>query len=111
MFTIIRNVHKDGVILSAQPAAGIPTLLNGRSIYHTTPEYLAAYARELVESGVTLIGACCGSTPAHIRAIADAVRGIKVGKPASKAEIKLRERASIEPEPRYYVEAARWSKF
>src|SRR5579862_5465929 len=56
MFSIIRNVHKDGVILAAQPAAGIPTLLNGRSIYHTTPEYLAAYAKELVGSGVTLIG-------------------------------------------------------
>src|SRR5512140_941255 len=75
MFSIIRNLHKDGIILSAQPAAGIPTLLNGRSIYHTTPEYLGAYARELVGSGVTLIGACCGSTPAHIRAIAQAVKG------------------------------------
>ena len=82
MFGIIRNLHKDGVVLVAQPAAGIPTLMDGRSIYHTTPEYLASYARELVGSGVTLIGACCGSTPAHIRAIADAVRGMAVGKPA-----------------------------
>lgn len=69
MFTIIRSMYKDGVILSAQPAAGIPTLLNGRSIYHTTPEYLAQYADELLEAGVSLIGACCGSTPAHIRAM------------------------------------------
>jgi methionine synthase I (cobalamin-dependent) len=82
MFSIIRNVHKEGVILAAQPAAGIPTLMNGRSIYHTTPEYLATYAKELVESGVTLIGACCGSTPSHIRAIADVVKGMKVGKPS-----------------------------
>lgn len=111
MFSIIRNVHKGGVILSAQPAAGIPTLLNGRSIYHTTPEYLATYAKELVESGVTLIGACCGSTPAHIRAIADAVRGLKVGTPAPKVEIKTREAIRVEPEPRYYTETSRWSKF
>ncbi|TAK52972.1 MAG: bifunctional homocysteine S-methyltransferase/methylenetetrahydrofolate reductase, partial [Bacteroidetes bacterium] len=111
MFSIIRNVHKEGVILAAQPAAGIPTLLNGRSIYHTTPEYLAAYAKELVESGVTLIGACCGSTPAHIRAIADTVRGMKVGKPAQKIEIKTSGQRQVEPEPRYYVETARWSKF
>jgi methionine synthase / methylenetetrahydrofolate reductase(NADPH) len=69
MFSIIRTMYKDGVILSAQPAAGIPTLQDGRSVYHTTPEYLAAYAKELVQAGVTLIGACCGSTPAHIRAI------------------------------------------
>ena len=111
MFSIIRNVHKDGVILSAQPAAGIPTLLNGRSIYHTTPAYLASYARELVESGVTLIGACCGSTPEHIRAIAETVKGLKVGHSLPRAEAKSREKIHAEPEPKYYVEASRWSRF
>ncbi|TLY31649.1 MAG: bifunctional homocysteine S-methyltransferase/methylenetetrahydrofolate reductase [Ignavibacteria bacterium] len=111
MFSIIRNVHKDGVILSAQPAAGIPTLLNGRSIYHTTPAYLASYARELVESGVTLIGACCGSTPEHIRAIAETVKGLKVGHSLPRAEAKSREKSTTEPEPKYYVEASRWSRF
>ena len=69
MFSIIRSMYKDGVTLSAQPAAGIPTLLDGRSIYHATPDYLAQYARELLQAGVTLVGACCGSTPSHIRAI------------------------------------------
>jgi methionine synthase / methylenetetrahydrofolate reductase(NADPH) len=111
MFSIIRNLHTDGVILVAQPAAGIPTLLNGRSIYHTTPEYLAAYAKELVGSGVTLIGACCGSTPAHIKAIADAVNGMKVGKPAPKSEAKVRVESQPEPQPMYYTEQVRWSKF
>ncbi|HLX11290.1 MAG TPA: bifunctional homocysteine S-methyltransferase/methylenetetrahydrofolate reductase [Bacteroidota bacterium] len=110
MFSIIRNVHKDGVILAAQPAAGIPTLLNGRSIYHTTPEYLAAYAKELVGSGVTLIGACCGSTPSHIRAIAEAVKGMKVGKPAPKV-VKAKADGEEHPEPMYYSETVRWSKF
>lgn len=111
MFSIIRNVHKDGVVLVAQPAAGIPTLLNGRSIYHTTPEYLAAYAKELVESGVTLIGACCGSTPAHIRAIAETVKGMKVGKPSPKKETVVHAAIRTEPAPRYYTEPSRWSKF
>lgn len=112
MFSIIRSVHKDGVILSAQPAAGIPTLMNGRSIYHTTPEYLAAYARELVTSGVTIIGACCGSTPDHIRAIAAAVRGMQVGKPPSRDQTSPAAKGSApEPEPRYYIETSRWSKF
>lgn len=111
MFSIIRNMHKDGVILVAQPAAGIPTLLNGRSIYHTTPEYLATYARELVEAGVTLIGACCGSTPAHIRAIADAVRGVSVGRRIPRIEVGEPARPPERPEPMYYVETTRWSKF
>ncbi|MBM4166580.1 MAG: bifunctional homocysteine S-methyltransferase/methylenetetrahydrofolate reductase [Ignavibacteria bacterium] len=91
MFSIIKNFHKSGVILSAQPAAGIPTLLNGRSIYHTTPEYLAQYAKELVEAGVTLIGACCGSTPSHIRAIAEAIRGKKVGERIPDIKVKHKE--------------------
>lgn len=111
MFSIIRNVHKDGVILSAQPAAGIPTLLNGRSIYHTTPQYLAAYAKELVESGVTLIGACCGSTPSHIRAIAEAVKDVKVGSASAKPTLRVKTTASVEPEPRYFVEESRRSRF
>jgi homocysteine S-methyltransferase len=111
MFGIIRSIHKDGVVLAAQPAAGIPTLLNGRSIYHTTPEYLAAYAKELVGSGVTLVGACCGSTPAHIRAIAEAVRTMKVGKPAPPAPQPSRKPTGEELQPQYYVETSRWSKF
>ncbi|HTP13668.1 MAG TPA: bifunctional homocysteine S-methyltransferase/methylenetetrahydrofolate reductase [Bacteroidota bacterium] len=69
MFSLIRNMYKDGVVLAAQPAAGIPTLLNGRALYHATPDYLAQYAKELLQAGVTLIGSCCGSTPAHTRAI------------------------------------------
>jgi len=111
MFSIIRNVHKDGVVLSAQPAAGIPTLLDGRSIYHTTPEYLAQYARELVEAGVTLIGACCGSTPAHIKAIAQAIKGLKVGrvepKPATRPSVVVK----TEPKAVYFVEPPRRSRF
>jgi homocysteine S-methyltransferase len=97
MFSIIRSMYKDGVVLSAQPAAGIPTLLNGRSIYHTTPDYLAAYARELLQAGVTLVGACCGSTPAHIRAIRrvmDEFRSapeikVRTPKPAKKIEVSV----------------------
>ncbi len=111
MYSIIRSVHKDGVLLVAQPAAGIPTLLNGRSTYRTTPSYLAAYARELVEAGVSLIGACCGSTPAHIRAIAEAVKGMSVGRPAPPPQIAAGEKKAEEPEPQYDTATARRSKF
>jgi len=99
MFSIIRSMYKDGVVMSAQPAAGIPTLLNGRSIYHATPEYLATYARELVQGGVTLIGACCGSTPAHIRAIKRVLDDLK-GQPL---EVKLKERAKTNVQTREHL--------
>ncbi len=79
MFSIIRSMYRDGVVLSAQPAAGIPTLLNGRTICHATPVYRAQYARELVRPGLRLIGACCGSTPAHIREIRRVIEEEKGG--------------------------------
>lgn len=94
MFTIIRNMYKDGVIMSAQPAAGIPTLLDGRSIYHTTPEYLAQYARELLQAGVTIIGACCGSTPAHIRAMKAVMDDL------GKTQPVVRQKSGRKPQPK-----------
>lgn len=89
MFSIIKSMYRDDIILSAQPAAGIPTLVDGRSVYHASPEYLATYAKQLVEAGVKIIGACCGSTPSHIRAIANAVKDLKFKRP--EINIKLKE--------------------
>jgi homocysteine S-methyltransferase len=95
MYGIIKSIYSEDVILSAQPAAGIPTLVDGRSIYHATPEYLATYAKQLVEAGVTVIGACCGSTPSHIKAIAEAVRGMKIErKPAA-----VKKKVTVGEEP------------
>lgn len=98
MYGIIKSVYSDDVILSAQPAAGIPTLVDGRSIYHATPDYLATYAKQLVEAGVTIVGACCGSTPAHIRAISEAVRGVKIEpKPVAVRHKTIVEQGTPEP--------------
>ncbi len=55
--------------VSIQPNAGMPRLENGRTIFPMTPEQMAEWAPKLVEAGATYIGACCGSTPAHIKAI------------------------------------------
>ena len=100
MFSIIRAMYKDGVILSAQPAAGIPTFQDGRSVYHTTPEYLATYAKELLQSGVTLIGACCGSTPAHIKAMRRALDEMADSLPPTIAvsELSSKTRTVVESE-------------
>ncbi len=100
MYGIIKSIYSGDVILSAQPAAGIPTLVDGRSIYHATPEYLATYAKQLVEAGVTIVGACCGSTPSHIRAISEAVRGVKIPrKPLVVKKTTTIEEESPKPEP------------
>jgi homocysteine S-methyltransferase len=59
--------------LSAQPNAGQPRELDGRTIYLTSPEYMASYARRFVERRVRLVGGCCGTTPAHIEQIRSAM--------------------------------------
>ncbi|HEX3145376.1 MAG TPA: bifunctional homocysteine S-methyltransferase/methylenetetrahydrofolate reductase [Pyrinomonadaceae bacterium] len=60
--------------LSAQPNAGLPRDVGGRQIYMCSPEYMAEYSRRIVQAGASFIGGCCGSTPAHIKMIADAIR-------------------------------------
>ncbi|MFN8496568.1 MAG: bifunctional homocysteine S-methyltransferase/methylenetetrahydrofolate reductase [Anaerolineae bacterium] len=63
--------------LSAQPNAGFPTVVDGRFMYLSSPQYMAEYARRMIESGVLLVGGCCGTTPEHIRALAAVVRDTK----------------------------------
>jgi homocysteine S-methyltransferase len=60
--------------LSAQPNAGLPRDVGGRQIYMCSPEYMAEYSRRIVQSGAKFVGGCCGTTPAHIKLIADALR-------------------------------------
>lgn len=58
----------------AKPNAGLPILEDGRTIYKTTPEEFGRDGRLLVEAGARIVGGCCGTTPTHIRALADSVR-------------------------------------
>ncbi len=60
--------------LSAQPNAGMPRDVGGRSMYMASPEYMATYARHLVQAGARVVGGCCGTTPDHIRAIVQGIR-------------------------------------
>ncbi len=59
--------------LIAKANAGVPRLVNGRSVHDATPEDMARYAVTVHRLGARIIGACCGSTPDHIRAIAEAL--------------------------------------
>ncbi len=64
----------EDVILIAQSNAGIPRWqTGGQIVYDGTPEVMAEYARRVRDLGVRYIGACCGSTPDHIRAMAKAL--------------------------------------
>jgi methionine synthase I (cobalamin-dependent)/5,10-methylenetetrahydrofolate reductase len=64
--------------LTAQPNAGPPTLVDGHFQYSAAdPAYFARHARRFVDLGATLVGGCCGTTPAHIAAVAAAVKGVQ----------------------------------
>jgi methionine synthase I (cobalamin-dependent)/5,10-methylenetetrahydrofolate reductase len=60
--------------LSAQPNAGLPRDVQGRQFYMCSPEYMAKFAKRLIQAGAKFIGGCCGTTPSHIKLISDAVR-------------------------------------
>ncbi len=63
--------------LSALPNAGFPTYQDGRYIYRSSPEYVAQHARRMEESGATLVGCCCCTSPEHIAAVRDALAGAR----------------------------------
>ena len=64
------GARPEGVFIITQSNAGLPKLQGDVFIYDGSPEDMADYARQMVELGVNIIGSCCGSTPAHTRAIA-----------------------------------------
>lgn len=59
--------------ISVMPNAGLPQYLDGRTFYMSTPEYFGVYAKRLIEAGARILGGCCGTTPEHIRKMADAL--------------------------------------
>ncbi len=74
----------EGEFLSAFPNAGYPKYHEGRFQYFTTPEYFAQASVELAGLGARLLGGCCGTGPAHIAALAMAIRELRpVAKPAA----------------------------
>jgi homocysteine S-methyltransferase len=61
----------------AQPNAGLPASVEGRTLYVANPEHFGVFARRMLKSGVRLIGGCCGTTPEHTRAMLGAVRMLR----------------------------------
>lgn len=59
--------------LSAMPNAGFPEVIGGRAMYPAAAAYIGDYALTFREIGASLIGGCCGTTPAHIRAMREAL--------------------------------------
>jgi len=69
----IRTQFPDAFIL-VQANAGLPVLVDGVNVFPETPEIMASYIPSLIEAGANIVGGCCGTTPAHIKAIKEAVK-------------------------------------
>src|SRR4029077_11290894 len=71
----------DGLRVSGMPNAGFPKREGDRIVYpKSSPEYFALFAREAAAAGVRILGGCCGTTPAHIHAMAEAVKSLQPSK-------------------------------
>jgi homocysteine S-methyltransferase len=100
--------------LIAMPNAGLPRDVEGRAIYLSSPEYMAGFARKFVRAGASWVGGCCGTTPAHIRAMRGALRAMKAqdkgeanvapvlaphatANGAARPVVEVAEKVSVEP--------------
>jgi methionine synthase I (cobalamin-dependent)/5,10-methylenetetrahydrofolate reductase len=95
--------------LSAQPNAGLPRAVGDRRIYLASPEYMAQYARRLIQAGVRFIGGCCGTTPEHIRRIREQVASAQPRRTAvSRPSTEIERPVEVEPVP--LGERSRWGR-
>ncbi len=99
------HAHKP---LSAQPNAGWPEMVGDRIVYVSTPEYVAGFASRMVRAGAHMLGGCCGTTPAHIKAIVECLREVEdVPATGDNARPHLVERIRVsEPDAPMIREAA-----
>ena len=98
MIAPVRKMAEYATIpILAKPNAGLPELENGVTVYKTGPDEFAACGKRLVEAGASIIGGCCGTTPAHIKALKDAVKDMSVHTPlAKKRRVLTSERRLVE---------------
>ncbi len=87
------------VPITAMPNAGLPRDVAGRKMYLASPEYFASYARRIVEAGARVVGGCCGTTPAHIRATAAYVQSVSPRRAPLAAPAAPAAPAALDPVP------------
>ena len=112
--TLLELARCASLPLSAMPNAGFPQRAGDRIVYpKSSPEYFALFAGEAADAGARIIGGCCGTTPEHVRAMAEAVKEMRPRKPGggkgdvvavevAEKEDRLRRVAVREPESRFW---------
>ena len=89
MIPILEQITKySSLPVIVKPNAGLPKQKNGQTYYDVSPEEFAEVMKKIVEMGAVVIGGCCGTTPDHIKAMADACRMIPI-KPVAKKNFTM----------------------
>ena len=94
--TIVKLTNKP---ISAMPNAGFPRVIEGRSIYLTSAEYMAEYARRFIQLGVKIIGGCCGTDESHIKLMRKAINSIIPHKRPTIVTVSKEMIEKVEPIP------------
>lgn len=104
--TALAAMRDSGLPLAALPNIGLASLTGGRIVYpHSTPEYFAEFAAQAVALGARIVGGCCGTTPAQIEAIRDALASGRA--PAAAFDVGERELRLPAPPPAEETELSR----
>jgi homocysteine S-methyltransferase len=77
MVGIIEGMAAEVGPVAAFPNPGLPQLVDGKVRFRRDVDHFALYGRKLAEAGARLVGGCCGTTPDHVRALADALRDFR----------------------------------
>ncbi|HEX2729726.1 MAG TPA: bifunctional homocysteine S-methyltransferase/methylenetetrahydrofolate reductase, partial [Rubrobacteraceae bacterium] len=102
MVGIIEQMSAGAGPVAAFPNPGLPQLIDGKVRYRQDVNHFAEYGVKLAEAGARLIGGCCGSTPAHTRALVEALRDFEPERSRSRGSVSVVEsveRAEISAEP------------
>ena len=97
--------------LSAQPNAGLPRDVHGRQFYMGSPEYMATFAKRFVQAGARFVGGCCGTTPTHIKLIADSIRSISPRQTRAFVPARIHEISGLKPADVQVMPAEQRSKW
>ncbi|BEU86566.1 homocysteine S-methyltransferase family protein [Selenomonas sp. TAMA-11512] len=85
LIDVVKKLHEATYLpISVQPNAGMPCLVDGHTHFPMGAEEFSSYAKALVEAGASYIGGCCGTTPAHIKKIREALTGVEAPEPTAK---------------------------
>ena len=101
MLGIVEQMSDAAGPVAAFPNPGLPQLIDGQIRYRQDVDHFALYGKKLAEAGARIIGGCCGTTPAHVQALSEALRDfVPEKKVARNTNVAFeREKAEVQAEP------------